>query len=56
MDGATIGILTLIVVNIGAVAYSYGKLSQKVSDLCRRVERIERQSHCEPEVEKRNDK
>lgn len=36
MDGiisALIGIGALVVVNIAAVAFSYGKLSQKVSDL-----------------------
>jgi len=42
MDGATIGVMGLIVVNIAAVAYSYGMLSQKVKDICRRMDRVER--------------
>jgi len=42
MDGNSITILALIVVNIGAVAYSYGKLNQKVNDLCRRVSKVEK--------------
>ena len=41
MDGATIGVITLLIINIAAVAYSYGSLSQKVNDLCRRVNRLE---------------
>lgn len=41
MDNGTIGILGLLLVNIAAVAYSYGKLSQKVNDLCRRIGRVE---------------
>lgn len=36
-----IGVGVLVVINIGVAAYSYGKLSQKVSDLCRRVGRLE---------------
>ena len=42
MDGGTIGVIALLVVNIVAVAYSYGKLSQKVNDLCRRMDRVEK--------------
>ena len=34
--------IVLVVINIAGVAYSYGKLSQKVSDLCRRLERVEK--------------
>ena len=44
MDGNTIGFIgvaLLVLTNIAAVAYSYGKLSQKVNDLCRRVTRLE---------------
>ena len=37
-----IGIALLVVINITAVAFSYGRISQKVNDLCRRVDRIER--------------
>jgi hypothetical protein len=37
-----IGIALLVVINIAAVAFSYGKLNQKVNDLCRRVDRIDR--------------
>lgn len=40
---AIIGMGCLVVVNIVAVAYSYGKLSQKVTDLCRRTRGIETQ-------------
>ena len=39
------GIVVLVCVNIAAVAYSYGKLSQKVDDLCRRVTRLENKSN-----------
>ena len=42
MDGGTIGVISLVVVNIAVAAYSYGRLSQKVSDLCRRVGRVEK--------------
>ena len=42
MDGGTIGVMSLVVVNIALAAYSYGRLSQKVNDLCRRMDRVER--------------
>ncbi len=42
MDGGTAAVIILVVINIAGVAYSYGKLSQKVSDLCRRLERVEK--------------
>jgi len=42
MDGGTVGIIVLIVVNIALAAYSYGRLSQKVNDLCRRMDRVEK--------------
>ena len=35
------GVATLVIINIALAAYSYGKLSQRVSDLSRRVNRIE---------------
>ncbi len=43
MDGNTIIVLISVAVNVGIIAFSYGKLSQKVSDLCRRVRGIETQ-------------
>ena len=43
MDGNTIIVLLSVAVNVGIVAFSYGKLSQKVSDLCRRIKSIETQ-------------
>ena len=42
MDGATIGVISLLVVNIACIAYSYGRLYQKVNDLCRRVDKIDK--------------
>jgi len=42
MDGGTVGVISLLVVNIAVAAYSYGRLSQKVNDLCRRVDRVEK--------------
>jgi len=36
-----ISIGTLVVINLILAAFSYGKLNQSVSDLCRRVERLE---------------
>ena len=44
MDGIVVGFITigfLIVINIAIAAYSYGRLSQKVTDLCRRVSQLE---------------
>jgi len=40
--GALIGIGFLTVVNIGTVSYLFGRLNQKVDDLCRRVSRLEK--------------
>ena len=40
MDGATIGIIAGIVVNIAIVSFGGGKLYQKVSDLCRDVKEV----------------
>jgi len=41
MDQSTIIILLSVVVNVSVVAFSYGKLSQSVKDLCRRMGRVE---------------
>lgn len=45
MDGGAIAgfasIGVLMVFNIAAVAYSFGKVKQKVEDLCGRVTRLE---------------
>jgi len=41
MTGALIGIGFALVVQIGLFAYGYGKLNQKVSDLCGRISRLE---------------
>lgn len=43
MDNNTIIVLISVGVNVGIIAYSYGKLSQKVSDLCRRIKNTETQ-------------
>ena len=37
-----LGIGILVIINIAMVAFSYGKLSQKVSDTCRRIDRLEK--------------
>jgi len=42
MDGNLVAVISLLTINIGAVAYSYGKLSQKVNDTCRRLKRLEK--------------
>jgi len=39
--GAVIGVGFLTVVNVVTVAFLFGKLNQKVDDLCRRVSRLE---------------
>ena len=39
--GALIGVSFLTIVNVMTVAYLFGKLNQKVDDLCRRVARLE---------------
>lgn len=41
-DGLLVSIIVLVLINIAGVAYSYGKLSQKVEDLSRRVTEVER--------------
>ncbi len=43
MENNTIIMLISVALNVGIIAYSYGKLSQKVSDLCHRVKGIETQ-------------
>lgn len=42
----SIGVLLLC--NLTLAAYSFGKLSQRVSDLSRRVERLEHILNCRP--------
>ena len=45
MDSFVVGVVGLslaVAGNIGAFAYCYGKLSQKVDDLSRRIERLEK--------------
>lgn len=42
--GALIGIGFLTIVNVVTVAYLFGRLNQKVDDLCRRVSRLEKQA------------
>ena len=39
------GLGSLSVINIALVAYSYGKLKQKVDNLCERVSRLEHQEN-----------
>lgn len=50
MDSGSVAILALIVVNITGVAYSYGKLNQKVDDLkenvCQRLTWLEDTLNC----------
>ena len=45
MDGTVIGALVgigfLTTINVAVVAFTYGKLTQKVKDLCERVRRVE---------------
>lgn len=45
MDGFSVGIIGLVLVNIATVAFSYGSLSQKVKDMDRRLERIENRTN-----------
>jgi len=42
MDGATVGILIAIVLNVIISAFGAGKLYQKVDDLCKRVTNLEK--------------
>ena len=39
--GALIGIAGLTVLNLAAIAFSYGRMTQQVSNLCDRVKRLE---------------
>ena len=39
---ALIGVGALVIVNIIIAAYGYGRLNQKVCDLCRRMDRLEK--------------
>ncbi len=41
MDGNTLIVIISVAVNVGVVAFSYGKLSQSVHDLCRRMTKVE---------------
>jgi len=41
MGAGILGIAGLVILNIIAVAFSYGMLTQKVKDLCRRMGRVE---------------
>ena len=41
MDGGLVGLAGLVVVNIAAVAFSYGALNQKVKDIDKRLGRVE---------------
>ncbi len=41
-EAGFVSLIVLLVVNIAAVAFSYGSLTQKVRDICRRIERLER--------------
>ena len=41
MSSNLITIIGLLLVNIALASFSYGKLSQKVADLCRRMGRVE---------------
>jgi hypothetical protein len=42
VDGGILGTIVLIIINIVVVAFGGGRLYQKVSDLCRRIERLEK--------------
>lgn len=39
---ALIGVGVLVFINIVIAAYGYGRLNQKVCDLCRRMDRLEK--------------
>ncbi len=45
MIEALIGIGGLVIINIVAVAFSYGKLSSKVDSLSYRLERVEKKEN-----------
>ena len=48
-----ISVGSLIIVQIGVFLYGYGKLSQKVDDLCKRVDKVDqRLNHLGDRVEK----
>ena len=42
MDNSTLVVVISVVVNVAVVAFSYGKLSQKVAGLCERMVRLEK--------------
>ena len=39
--GAVVGITGLTIVNVAVVAFSYGRMTQKLKDLCQRVDKLE---------------
>ena len=41
-DGQFWVIFSLLIINLTGVAFIYGKLTQTVHDLCRRVDRLEK--------------
>jgi len=45
MDSAQIAILAIVIVQLLAYAFTYGKLTQKVSDIDKRVARLEKASN-----------
>ena len=54
MDSQIAGFVTLgllAICNLLAFAYGYGKLTQKVNDLCRRLDRLERRQNLRKEGE-----
>ena len=42
MEAGFIGIGALLIVQLVGFTYGYGKLTQKVNDICRRLNRIEK--------------
>ena len=41
MEGLTIATLVTVIVNLILAAFFYGKLTQKVEDVCRRMDKVE---------------
>lgn len=41
MEGLTIGTLVVVILNLMAFTFTYGKLSQKVDDACKSIKRLE---------------
>jgi len=42
MEWEAIAVILVLLVNVAVVAFSYGLTRQKLKDLCRRVEKIEK--------------